>query len=609
MKKLLTFLFLLTITQAQAQMQGSKGDINYFTNFSSFHDSVNCASIASETYLITIANSFIGDSVVLKDQNNGQILAFAVNTNGMVPWSVNLFPNIIIPYISDEYLNGGSGIFPYFTNVKIISGPDTISNIFNVYNTFVANPCTYNTVSGKIFIDNNNDCIYNTGDDALNNISVVASGILSLPVGNNYTRYGYSSLQGDYSINLQQNYMTSYNTTLPSYFQFIFPISSCNPISYTTSSLPQANNNFALQSTVNVDAAVFASAPSTARPLIPFMLHPMVSNTGADSVSGILTLIKDPKAIYNASLSTNLPTSVSGDTLKWAFTNLNSLGNAGYWNSFFAGVYLTPSLSANIGDTLKFWVSATVPPNDININNNTYELKIPIVNSYDPNIKEVSPKGEGPNGNIPPSTSQLQYTVHFQNTGNASAINVSVVDTLDANLDLSTFKIEGCSHTMTPEWLAPNVVKFNFNNIYLPDSLSNEPKSHGQLRYHINLKPGLALNTQIKNKALIYFDFNSAIVTNTTKNTLVSPNSISFVNASLNASLFPNPTNSLLHFNVDGIVPANSNITIYNASMQPLIKENCKQKNTLNLESLPNGMYMVKIQLGADVVIRKIIKN
>ena len=161
-------------------------------------------------------------------------------------------------------------------------------------------------------------------------------------------------------------------------------------------------------------------------------------------------------------MSANPATYVNGDTLRWTYTQLTNVSNGAYWNSFFAGVRLTPISTANIGDTLCFSISTTVAGADVNVANNQNAFCMPIINSYDPNIKEVSPKGIGATGDIPPTTSNLNYTIHFQNTGTAPAYNVYVIDTLDADVDASSLKIEGASHNMTPSWLTPNVVKFYF---------------------------------------------------------------------------------------------------------------------------------------------------
>jgi uncharacterized repeat protein (TIGR01451 family) len=341
------------------------------------------------------------------------------------------------------------------------------------------------------------------------------------------------------------------------------------------------------------------------------MLHPIVNNTGCDSASGTLTLIKDPNTIYNASLSTFPASYVNGDTLKWTYFNLTNLSNGAYWNSFLAGVHLTPAGTVNIGDTLCFSVNASLLSNDVNPANNQFSFCIPVVNSYDPNVKEVSPKGEGVNGNIPPSTSQLDYTIHFQNTGTAPAFNVYIIDTLSANVDSSSLKIIGASHTMNPQWLTPNVVRFNFNNISLPDSNTNEPHSHGQVSFSIKPKSGLSLGTQIKNTAQIYFDSNPAIVTNTTLNTIALPNGISIVDDKNTLSIYPNPASDFLNIELLGnTLNSNFEIEIYALNSQLVKHQILKNNKTqIQISDLNSGMYYIKIKNGNHSYMSKFVKK
>ena len=142
--------------------------------------------------------------------------------------------------------------------------------------------------------------------------------------------------------------------------------------------------------------------------------------------------------------------------------------------------------------------------------------------SYDPNDKLVQPQGAGEE-NYTLKDEELLYTIRFQNTGNDTAFNVQITDQLDTNLDWSTFRPITGSHDFTT-YLDNNtgMVEFNFDNILLPDHIVDEPGSHGFVKYGIKANGGLSDFTVVQNTANIYFDFNPAIVTNTTTNTLVS---------------------------------------------------------------------------------------
>jgi len=610
MKKInsLLALFLLVFSvNSRAQMY-TAGDISAFPSFGGSHDSTQCISTAFEMYQFTIANSFLGDSIIVKDQNTGMVMAAAENTTGQNPWNVSLNTFSMPPVVPDNQVFGGMALFNGFTMMKFISGSDTVFNVVSTFSVPVPNPCQYGNVSGKIYIDNNSDCNYNTGDDALNSVPAMAAATYTN--GSN-SMYGYSNATGDYTMELQQSWLTTYDVSIPSYYQFIFPSTTCSPFSYTYTTLPQSNVNFSLQCTSNIDVQCSGFGPVNVRPNIPFVLHAYVNNTGCDVASGVLKLIKDPHAVYNAGLSSNPANTVNGDTLTWNYTNLTNLTNNGYWNSFLSGVHLTPDNTVNTGDTLCFSLSATLLTADLNASNNQFTICIPVVNSYDPNIKEVSPKGIGAPGNIPITTSHLNYVIHFQNTGSAVAYNIHVDDTLDTDVDPKSLVITGSSHNMSPVWLSSNVVRFNFFGINLPDSTSNEALSHGQIAYSVKLKPSLAIGTQIKNKAQIYFDSNPAVVTNMTLNTIANPNSISNVDKDLTYTIYPNPANDFLQVVMPTILSgSNTEIAIYSTNTQLLKKQIVHTTtSTVDIHDLASGIYFIQIKNGEKSSMKKFVKE
>jgi uncharacterized repeat protein (TIGR01451 family) len=141
------------------------------------------------------------------------------------------------------------------------------------------------------------------------------------------------------------------------------------------------------------------------------------------------------------------------------------------------------------------------------------------IGSFDPNDKTGFPRGVGADGFIEPGT-QLTYQIRFQNTGTDTAFTVVVRDTLSPWLDLSTLQLGTESHDYQVVIEDNRVLVFTFNNIMLPDSNVNEAGSHGFFRYSIKHLPSAPLGTLIENTAHIYFDFNEAVVTNTTRHTL-----------------------------------------------------------------------------------------
>ena len=145
--------------------------------------------------------------------------------------------------------------------------------------------------------------------------------------------------------------------------------------------------------------------------------------------------------------------------------------------------------------------------------------------SYDPNDKKVSPNGLSSSEFIH-DYNFLTYQVRFQNTGNYPAQDILIVDTLSPQLDLSSFEFLGASHTVHVNVKPGNVIHFYFENIFLPDSISDEPNSHGTLKYRVKPLTSIQSDTEIDNTAHIFFDQNPAIKTNTTTNIYFDCNDI-----------------------------------------------------------------------------------
>lgn len=143
-----------------------------------------------------------------------------------------------------------------------------------------------------------------------------------------------------------------------------------------------------------------------------------------------------------------------------------------------------------------------------------------ILDSYDPNDKQVLPFGLTKD-NLIEATTELDYTIRFQNTGTIEAVNIVVLDTLSEFLDIETIRLGMVSHDynfIIDGDAETRVLRFEFDNINLPDSNTNEPASHGFIKFKIKQKANNSIGTVIKNKAAIYFDFNSPIITNTISN-------------------------------------------------------------------------------------------
>lgn len=259
------------------------------------------------------------------------------------------------------------------------------------------------------------------------------------------------------------------------------------------------------------------------------------SNTGSeDAINATLSITLDENIVPLSS------------TVPWD----NVIGNTFYWNidtikpGEFKTIYLVDSVSrvAPIGDFINLQTAIAYNNNsqtgDCDLSNNQVTILEEVVGSVDPNDKLVFPRGYGPAGLITPEDT-LTYRIRFQNVGNYMASIVIVVDTLSEYLDYSTFHDVELSHEGSYTLYENGVLKFEFYNIELPDSVSNEPQSHGFVEFKILPRKDCPEEAVILNKASIQFDYNDFIITNTVFNTVVSN---VYTEKSLELLIYPNPT-------------------------------------------------------------------
>jgi hypothetical protein len=578
------------------------------------HDSNACVTNVFVYYHITVDSSYTGQTVYVVDTNSASVVGTFTNTSGVSPWSFVTNAGGASSSSGSYYglhdysITGGyAHSMTYYAIKKVAAGLDTLIATGAPDSLLVTDPCEYSTVSGHTFSDNNGNCVYDAGDDALLFPfgHLLLTEVYAAP-GSGINNYSGSSSGAAYSILAQKSWMTSCTLSVPSYYYFIYNVGSCFAGPYVFTSLPGTGADFPFLCTSNVDVQCGALSPGSVRLHTSFLLHPYVSNTGCSPASGQMKLVKDPHVTYDPALSTHPADAVSGDTLIWNYTGLTNVSGAGYWNSFLAGIHLTPDATVVAGDTLCFRVFSNIPATDINPANNDYSFCFPVVYSYDPNMKEVSPKGTGPEGFISGDQDTLLYTIHFQNTGSAPAFDVKIIDTLDADIDPESLKVLGSTHKMTPKWLAPNIVQFTFANINLPDSISNEPASHGAVQFSVKLHPGLPIGTQIRNTGYIYFDLNPPVVTNTTRNTLSSPSGVTQLSAARALNIYPNPaTDQITVENLNQgevCVMTISGVVVHRQSV-------ASSRATIDISRLPAGVYILKSMNASISDTRKFIKN
>ena len=348
------------------------------------------------------------------------------------------------------------------------------------------------------------------------------------------------------------------------------------------------------------DIAVFVYAQNLPRPGFTYTNAILYTNQGnVPMASGMVTFTKDPMLTIDAISEPGATTTPDGFTLN--FTNL--MPNETRFINVTMQVPLLPDVA--LGDVLQNSVTITAPENDINLLNNTSNLNQTVVGSYDPNDKTENHGGKILHSAFT-ANDYLTYTIRFENTGTASAINVRVNDVLDESLDETSVRMVTASHPYVLDRV-DHTLNWRFDAIELPPSVADTNIGHGYIVFQVKPKPGYAIGDIIPNTASIYFDFNPAIVTEPCLTEFVAALKVTDFTTD-QASVYPNPANNLVN-----VVLQNNmidNITVTDL-MGKTVQSQTGNGNAVKMDvsGLASGMYLLKVQSGGSEKTVKLIKQ
>jgi uncharacterized repeat protein (TIGR01451 family) len=358
--------------------------------------------------------------------------------------------------------------------------------------------------------------------------------------------------------------------------------------------------NFAVTVIPYIDVAVFAFPQNLPRPGFVFTNQIMYINQGNSPIaSGTVTFTKDSAlTITDISQPGTTPTA---DGFTFDFTNL--MPNETRFITVLMQVPVIPNVA--LGNLLSNSVAITVPQNDIHPLNNSYTVNQVVVGSYDPNDKTENHGGKILHSSFT-ENDYLTYTIRFENSGTAEAINVKVNDMLDAGLDETSVRMVTASHPYVLDRIGNNLA-WRFDAIQLPPAVADTNIGHGYVVFQVKPKPGYAVGDTIPNTADIYFDFNPAIVTNTVETEFVSTLAVKNFDDD-QITVYPNPVHNLLNIYMRN--RADANVQVMDVLGKIVLSKNTNGQNTqLELSDLSNGMYFVKVNADGDSKTFKIIKQ
>ena len=453
-------------------------------------------------------------------------------------------------------------------------------------------------INGNIYLDADTDCLRDTNEIGIPWVMVYSP---------EFNRMAYSDSLGNYSLRIppgpQHIFQSSFNHPLMG--------TRCeDTLVVNPTAFNQVINGINFGDTITApvhDAAIIFGGCAQLVPGHTSYIPSVVQNVGNLPISFIYRhVISDTMWVdgaeghYAGTQELVSILGINGDTCTWQVAL-----NPGQSASFRTWIDLPPD-PGYVGHTLHSYSEIIPLLQDDNTDNNHFDMNCVVLGSFDPNRKTVNPAGQGAQGLISAEVEDFQFLIEFQNTGTAPADNIYVEDTLSSLFNLNSLQVMAASHAYQTEIRQGNLIRFIFPNINLADSLSNEPESHGWIAFKVKRQadatnPG----TVFKNTALIYFDFNEPVVTNTTLNTIAEDVVLSVpqkVTAEL--EIYPNPAVTSVRI----LLPSKAKeIRISDIFGRVLLRKtgDANLLHQMDIQTLSSGIYLVGATLNNGSTVQK----
>ncbi len=438
------------------------------------------------------------------------------------------------------------------------------------------------------YLDRNSNNVYDGPDAPIYNAAKIAidSAGVRIDTIESLTGYDYNALGAPGTV---------YTFTLlsaPSGLVLSYPTSGIIYDTVLTSRDSVKQKYFAFQcaTSSSFDLAVFANFSAG---VTGAGSHILITNSSCTPQAATLTITYSPK--FSFYYAWGYPYTVSGNTVTINVGTVSAsspLVFACLWNNVG---------TLTLGDTVNTKFRLTPFTGDADTSNNIIVTNDTIRTSHDPNYKSVTPSGD-----IAPGT-KLEYMLSFENTGNAPAQNIYILDTLSANLDVSTLKIVTSSakvNLITIPWGARTIVKFDFPNINLPDS-SHHGLCDGMVAFSIKANSTLVPGNTIDNRAGIYFDNNPVVMTNGVENKIPFHTSVSPLKGT-EVVIYPNPVSNELTIKTDNGTFTTATIT--NSIGQVMMTQQFNASGKVNVKVLPAGIYYITLRGESGIKVQKFEK-
>ncbi len=443
------------------------------------------------------------------------------------------------------------------------------------------------TVSGYLYFDANSNGIKDSTEVGIAYQNIMIGGYSA-----------YTNASGYYSLMVPMGTYTI--TYTPAGFYSSGTITTSNvTVSVTQNGTSYSNNNVGLYMTPGqVDLGISLYPSTTVTPGFGSWYSIHVCNYGTTPTGATVTMMYDPVLTpnYQSPVASNVDP--VNHIITWNVASISPGACSYTWVTF------TTQTGLALG-TLTTEFAAVTPTIGIdnNIGNNIDTVHQTVVGSWDPNNKLVDKTNTTDVAYQLVSSAnpdqEIEYTINFQNSGNAPAVNVVVVDEMSGNLDMNTYQFIGSSHNCV---VMRNgyTTTYKFMNIMLPDSVNNEPQSHGFVSYKVSALNNLNTGEMIVDYANIYFDFNAAVATNDAAVTMVGPTAIPSLLSNTQLIVYPNPAHEFVSINLQSRTEGTAYLNVTDIAGKTCLKLERELKTginklILNTGSLSKGIYMLQV--------------
>lgn len=220
-------------------------------------------------------------------------------------------------------------------------------------------------------------------------------------------------------------------------------------------------------------------------------------------------------------------------------------------------------------------------------------------------LKRGHPKGYKEPHYIYPKT-DVDYLIRFQNTGSDTITSVIIRDTLSEWLDPATVRPGTASHPYDYSLYGNGIVAFELTNINLLPAGSSA--SEGFVKFRVSQKPEVPCDSEILNRAAIYFDFNAPVLTNETFHTVCDSfvelepidttngtGNVAFPGAALR--IYPNPFVTSTILEVTSVTAATYHLELYDAQGRLFFNQTNTTDSTFRLfrHQVPPGFIIYRL--------------